>query len=112
MEQEGVVPTCIALRGSLLLVGFAGLKDWMRIDVDWAKEEFVGGVLEGFGARQVVKEGTGSLSIRGDGKLVLAGGWDGHLRVFDFKKKKMRALAVLVRRRDCMMVFELWHMLY
>ncbi|KAK3538921.1 hypothetical protein QTP86_022743, partial [Hemibagrus guttatus] len=42
--------------------------------------------------------GVSHLHIRGDGKIVAAGGWDGNVRIFSWKK--MKPLAVLQHHKD------------
>ena len=46
--------------------------------------------------RKVTNSGLSSALVRGDGKILVTGGWDGRLRIFSWlKPHKLRALAVL-----------------
>ena len=47
-------------------------------------------------AREVTNSGLSSVMVRGDGKLVVTGGWDGRLRLFSWlKPRNLKPLAVL-----------------
>ena len=52
--------------------------------------------LEVMRERMVTNKGVGEVQVRGDGKIVVCGGWDGRLRVFSWvKPERLKPLAVL-----------------
>ena len=45
--------------------------------------------------REVTNPGIGAVMVRGDGRLLVTGGWDTRLRLFSWGPDKLKPLAVL-----------------